>query len=466
MLKYFIIIKLLLLTGLAQAEFPADEFAARRQKLMTTVKDGIIVMKGASLITRNDDVDYKFRQYSNFYYLTGFDEHDAALILLPESEKFIMFVKPGNPMMAIFLGESYGLKGTKEKFKADSVISFDLFEESLKEFLSGKDSVYITEKDEGLTNTINKIVMSDSVKYTAKIKNITNYIHEMRMFKSDYEITMLQKSIDITGEAHHASMKETKPGLMEYEIDALISYTYFKNGCPRVGFPSIVASGPNAIILHYEDNDKKMEDDELLLLDIGAEYGMYSADVTRTIPVNGTFSDEQKAIYQIVLDAQKAGIEACKPGTGIIEVHITSSDVIKEGLLKLGLITDLSKRWQTRVWFMHSISHWLGLDVHDPGAYGYREEKGRLLEPGMVLTVEPGIYIGGNALTNISQLYGSRVDKEEIEAFIEAVKPAFKKYKNIGVRIEDDVLVTENGYRLLSKNIVREVTDIEEIMAE
>jgi Xaa-Pro aminopeptidase len=467
MLKYLIIVKLIFMYAFAQAQLPDQEFAARRQKLMNAMPgNSIIIIKGSGLVPRNGDVDYKFRQNSNFYYLSGFDEPDAALILLPESKKFVMFIEERSPFMAIFVGDSYTPEQTKKIFKADTVISMDLFNESLKQFLSRKDSIYIPENDEKLTATINKTIKSDSVEYPAKIKDIAPYLAEMRLIKSDYEITMMQKAIDITGQALDAAMKETRPDLMEYKIDALISYTYTKNRSPRVGFPSIIASGPNSTTLHYEKNNDLMEDGELLLMDIGAEYGMYSADVTRTIPVNGTFSEKQKDIYQIVLDAEKAGIEACNTGTGIKEVHNISTEIIKKGLLKLGLITDVTKRWQTHVWFMHSTSHWLGMETHDVGSTNYRDEKGRVLKPGMVLTVEPGIYIAGNALNDLPILYGKRVDKEEIEAFINAVKPAFEKYKNIGIRIEDDVLVTNEGYRVLSGKIVREINDIEKMMAE
>jgi Xaa-Pro aminopeptidase len=293
------------------------------------------------------------------------------------------------------------------------------------------------------------------------MEDIDQYINDLRTIKSQYEIDMMQKAINITVEAHKEAMKATEPDMFEYEIAGLIKYIYLKNGSVRSGFPSIIGSGPNSTILHYEKNERKMQDNDMVVMDIGAEYGMYSADVTRTIPVNGEFSDAQKDIYRIVLASQKAGVEITKPGITLNDISKKSTDIIKDGLLKLGLITDKESRWQTAVWFMHGVSHGLGLDTHDPG--GYRNQN---LQPGMVFTVEPGIYIAPNALENAYMMQRMGISKEEIDAFVEKVKPAYEKYKNIGVRIEDDVLVTESGYKNLSKRAPREIDEIEEMMSD
>jgi Xaa-Pro aminopeptidase len=464
-----LILQILLLVFSASAliaQINAEEFSSRRDILAGKLNDGVIIVKGNGLKSRNQDVDYKFRQGSDFYYLSGFDEAGATLLILPgEDKKFILFVKENNPRMAIWSGKTYGVRGAMKIFNADTAFASDNFEEEVKKYLRGQKKVYLPFADAELFETVSDIITSPWGRYPKKIEDVTKYIAELRLIKSNYEIEMIQKSIDITIKAHKEAMMATKPGLFEYEIAALIEYVYQKNGSPRDGFPSIVGSGANSTILHYEANDQKMKDGDIVVMDIGAEYGMYSADVTRTIPVNGVFSKEQKQIYQIVLDAQKAGINLTKPGIGISEIKRESTAVIKEGLFKLGLTTDKDKNWQTRVWFMHGVSHWLGLDVHDAGNYRGEDKRGRLLEPGMVFTVEPGIYVAPNALENLKLLMGGRLSDKEIDEFIEKVKPAFEKYKNIGVRIEDDILVTKTGYQNLSKAAPREIDAIEKWMA-
>ncbi len=449
------------------AQINAEEFASRRDVLAGELNDGVIIVKGNDQKTRNQDVDYKFRQGSDFYYLSGFNEAGATLLILPgEDKKFILFVKENNPRMAIWSGETYGVWGAMKIFKADTAFASDNFEEEVKKYLRGQKKVYLPFADAELFETVSNIITSPWGRYPKKIEDVTKYIAKLRLIKSNYEIEMIQKSIDITIKAHKEAMMAAKPGLFEYEIGALIEYVYQKNGSPRIGFPSIVGSGANSTILHYKANDQKMKDGDIVVMDIGAEYGMYSADVTRTIPVNGVFSEEQKQIYQIVLDAQKAGIELIKPGKGISEIYEASTDVIKDGLLELGLITDRESRWQSRVWFMHGVGHWLGLDVHDAGGRNGADKRGKLLEEGMVFTVEPGIYVAPNALENLKLLMTGRLSDKEIDEFIEEVKPAFEKYKNIGVRIEDDILVTKTGYRNLSKAAPRDIDAIEKWMAK
>ncbi|KAA3610314.1 MAG: M24 family metallopeptidase [Calditrichaeota bacterium] len=466
-IQIWAIVLILLMSTFLLSQVNTEEFASRREALMQKLDDGVIILRGATLQPRNNDVEYKFRQKSDFYYLSAFDEPDATMIIMPgDAKNFILFVKPNDPRMAIWVGESYGVHGAMNIFKADTAYSKDLFEEKLKTLLRGKEKVYFPFDDLELIETVLGVLKSSWGMYPKKTEDVRKHIGELRLIKSTWEVEQLQKSIDITVEAQKEAMQATKAGLFEYEIDALINYVYLKNGSPRVGFPSIVGSGVNSTILHYQDNDYKMKNGDVVVMDIGAEFGMYSADVTRTIPVNGKFSKEQADIYQIVLDAQNAGIEKTKPGIGIGEVHETSARVIQDGLLELGLITDKNSRWQTRVWFMHGVSHWLGLDTHDAGGYSERSKKGRILEEGMVFTVEPGIYVAPKALENIKTMFRGRVSAEEIDAFIESVKPAFEKYKNIGVRIEDDILVTKDGYRNLSKEAPREIDAIEKLMAK
>lgn len=444
-----------------------QEFASRREALMHKLNDGVVVLRGAQLQSRNKDVDYKFRQNSDFYYLSGFDEPGATMLLVPEGDgKFILFVKPNDPHIAVWVGESYGVNGAMDLFKADTAYSNQAFEETVKKYLKNQQKIYLPFDDSELLETVSAIIKSPRANYPKKMEDISKHIAGLRLIKSSYEIEMMQKSIDITVEAHKEAMRAMKPGLFEYEIEALIKYVYLINGSPRVGFSSIVGSGPNSTILHYKDNNQKMKNGEIVVIDIGAEYGMYSADITRTIPANGKFSEEQKEIYQIVLGAQNAGIELAKPGVGISEIYSKSVDIVREGLLSLGLITDKEKHWQTRVWFMHGVGHWLGLDTHDAGSYRGEDDRGRLLEKGMVFTVEPGIYIAPKALQNLKMILGDKVSLEEINTFIEAVTPAYEKYKNIGVRVEDDILVTKTGFRNLSKGAPREIAEIEILMAK
>jgi len=260
-------------------------------------------------------------------------------------------------------------------------------------------------------------------------------------------------------------MKAVEPGMFEYEVEAIIEYIFRKSGAERPGFPSIVGSGPNSTILHYEDNNRQTQDGDLLLMDVGAEYSHYTADVTRTIPVNGRFSAKQKEIYEVVLHAQKEAIKIAAPGVGIYEINNRGVEVIKEGLYRLGLITDKGSQWQHRAWLMYNISHWVGLDVHDVGGRGPDDGKGRRFEPGMVFTVEPGLYIREETLEYLPVMLGrSGATKEELEAFVNAVRPAVRKYANIGIRIEDDILVTESGHEILSSKVPKEIDAIEKLM--
>jgi Xaa-Pro aminopeptidase len=260
-------------------------------------------------------------------------------------------------------------------------------------------------------------------------------------------------------------MKSVEPGMFEYEIQALIEYVFRKEGAFGPGFESIVGSGKNATILHYESNSRQSQNGDLLLMDIGADFQHYTADVTRTIPINGKFTQEQKEIYEVVLTSQKAAIAHVKPGRGIREIHNKGVEVLKDGLFDLGLITDKSSDWQHRVWLMYNISHWLGLDVHDVGGRGSDDGVGRLLEPGMVLTVEPGVYINEKSLEDIGLKLGNRPPEEnEIHDFVSAVKPVVKKYMDIGIRIEDDILVTVEGFENLSRQAPKEIEDIETLM--
>jgi Xaa-Pro aminopeptidase len=287
------------------------------------------------------------------------------------------------------------------------------------------------------------------------IKNATPIFAEMRLRKSPFELALMQHAIDITTEAHERAWVAAGKAEWEYEVDAQVAYTFKLRNADHWGYPSIVGCGPNATTLHYEESQGRVRAGELLLMDVGAEYDHYSADVTRTFPVNGKFSPAQAEIYQIVYDAQEAAAKASRPGALKSDVHRAATEVIKDGLLKLGLIFDRNSN-QYRLWFMHGTSHWLGMNVHDVGDIPGRSEP--KLEPGMVFTNEPGIYIRPDALDNLPKT-------AENAKFIAAVRPAFEKYKNIGVRIEDDMLITPSGVTWMTEALPRKISDIEDFIA-
>ena len=273
------------------------------------------------------------------------------------------------------------------------------------------------------------------------------------------EVARMQKAADITAKALTNVMKECKAGMYEFEMEAVIEGTFLEYGSQMPGFNSIVGSGPNSTTMHYEPNDRLMEDGELLLMDIGAEYGYYTADITRTIPVNGRFTPEQAEIYQLVLEAQKAAIEQMVPGKLHSDAHDSVKSVINRGLNEMGLITDPDSPWQVTFYTIHGTSHFLGLDVHDVGTY-----RNRILEPGMVLTIEPGIYFREKALEQAQEMFKREVDSTEIADFVKAIAPIYEQYINIGVRIEDDILVTKGGNINLSRYAPKEIDDIEQLM--
>jgi Xaa-Pro aminopeptidase len=285
----------------------------------------------------------------------------------------------------------------------------------------------------------------------------------------------MQKACNITALALTRVLKECEPGMYEFEMEALIEGTFLEYGSAMPGFNSIVGSGPNSTILHYEPNTRLMENGDLLLMDIGAEYGYYTADITRTIPVNGRFSDEQRSIYQLVLDAQLAAIEEMKPGNMYMDGHMAAKDVIVEGLSELGLITDPTSPWQIKFYILYPSSHYLGLDVHDVGEMGgsfgqfmdqtpQKSMESRVLEPGMVLTIEPGLYFREKGLDQLHEIFRDEADSIELDQFIKAVRPVYEKYMNIGVRIEDDILITSSGNINLSRYAPKEIEDIEQLM--
>lgn len=421
-------------------------FTEKRQQFMDKIgEDAVAIIVANPEYTRNNDVDHDYRQDSNMFYLTGFEEPQSIAVLLPgaEKHKFILFVRKRDKLREIWIGRRFGVNGAMELFGADTAYTIDKFEGKLRGFLRGDKTVYHNfGTDEELSETILDAVLAFAGFSDISIKNARFELGEMRKVKSDWELKSLRKAIDITSEAHKEAMKSAQPGMGEYEIEAVIEYTYRKHGVQRPGFPSIVAAGANTTILHYQTNEMKMNKGDLLLVDIGAEWGYYTADVTRTYPVNGKFSKEQAAIYQIVYDAQEAGFKISKPGTNFNELSDAVRNSVIDGLIKVGLLSgtreEIIKDRSYRKFYMHGFGHWLGLDVHDAGS---RIENGKpvIMRPGMVFTVEPGVYITEDDLID-------------------------PKWWNIGVRIEDCILITEKGYDLLSDKSPRKIKNIEKLM--
>jgi Xaa-Pro aminopeptidase len=445
-----------------------EVFAERRAKLMDQMESGMAVFKNPAVSNRNSDVDYPYRAGSDFYYLTGFEYPSSAFILDPNGEKkFIMFVEEKSTMVSLVRGEIPGIEGAMTAYGADTAYAIDRLEEMLRRSIRGKDKIHFDVGNKDLFETIHSLLPQHGRRPNT-LADVLPIIHEMRLIKGPEEIELLQKSITITCDAHIEVMRAAKPGMFEYELGAVIDYVYKKNGSLRKGFPSIIGSGPRTSVFHYDANNHTIQDGDLVLLDIGAEYGFYSADVTRTIPINGKFTKEQKEIYELVLAAQEAAIKVLVPGKGCRECFEPAEEVIREGLYRLGLITDKDSPWQTQAFYYPLISHWLGLDAHDVGDYGNSAQGGRPLEPGMVVTIEPGLYFGETMLTVFREMAVQHrgIAEEEVDAFLNQIHPVLQKYKNIGIRIEDDILITEDGNRNLSAKAPKTVKDIETMMKQ
>lgn len=403
--------------------------------------------------TRNHDCEYIFRPHSDFYYLTGFREPSAALLLLPhgegtaESPRTVLFLRESDPAMETWHGRRLGVDAAAEALGVDVAMPIDEVWDELMVLLRGYKSVVSeTGLDEGrdaqLMGVLNRLRRSVRGGVTAPgaLEHPRETLHELRLFKDADEVALMRQGAEVTSKAFHAAMAETAPGKNEGAINALLTYEFVRNGGTGAAYNNIVAGGDNACILHYVENDMELKDGDLLLIDAGCEWSFYASDVTRTFPVNGQFTDAQKELYQVVLDAQVASIDAVKPGAPFNAYHETATRVLAEGLVRLGIIegpVEQALEEQRYLPFtIHKTGHWLGLDVHDQGSYAANGAP-RPFEPGMVLTVEPGIYIPAGT--------------QGVDA----------KWHGIGIRIEDDILVTETGNENLTAAIPKTVADVE-----
>lgn len=415
-------------------------------------KGNIAIIASASSAVRNRDVHYPFRQDSDFYYLTGFNEADALAVFIPgrEQGEYVLFCREYDATKALWEGAHAGLEGATTHYGADDAFPIDDLDEILPGMLENKAKVFYPmgkngELDHKLLDWINHIRKQSRSGVTApgELVSLEHILHEMRLFKSAEEIKLMRRAAEISAQAHVRAMQYCQPGVHEFEIEAELIHQFMRSGLRAVAYPSIVAGGKNACVLHYTENADKLRKGDLLLIDAGAECDHYAADITRTFPVSGKFTEPQRLLYQLVLDAQEAALAEIAPGIAWNKAHEASVEVLTKGLVELGLlkgrVKKLIKEEKYKQFYMHRIGHWLGMDVHDVGDYKIKDEW-RLLEPGMVLTVEPGLYVAADCQT---------VDKQ---------------WRGIGIRIEDDVLVTADGHEVLTALVPKSIEAIEAVM--
>ncbi len=424
------------------------EYQQRRQTLMGKIGSGTAIFHSAPMAVMHNDVEYNFRQESDFFYLTGFDEPEAVALLAPhhEEHKFVLFVQPKDPEKETWHGYRVGVDAAKEHYGADAVYPIAELNEHLPKYLENADRIYYRlNRDRDFNQTVMDHWQRLLVTYPKRgtgpvaIENVGFILQQMRVIKSDAELERMRRAIAISVEAHNVAREMTQPGRYEYEIQAEMEHIFRKQGGQGPAYPSIVASGPNACILHYTSNNRQMQDGEVLLIDAGCSYDYYNADITRTFPVGQRFTDEQRILYELVLAAQAAAIAQIKPDNPYNAFHDAAVKVLTEGLVRLGLLVGevdkLIEEEKYKPFYMHRTGHWLGLDVHDLGPYKIGKETWHPLHPGQVVTVEPGLYIGLDI----------KLAEEQPEV------PA--RWRGIGIRIEDDVLVTPTGYEVLTAGV-------------
>ncbi|MDN3522897.1 Xaa-Pro aminopeptidase [Halomonas ramblicola] len=429
------------------------EYRARRRALMEALPaDGAVLLPGAALVTRSRDSEFPFRQDSDFHYLTGFPEPDALLLLLPgraEGEA-VLFCQDRDPALEAWTGIRLGAEGAVREHGVDQAFENAERDARLAELLDGRRTLYLP------LDSAEAMTLAESVRATlgARVRrgarppeafaDVASLLHEARLVKSEAELALLRHAAEISARAHVRAMRAARPGLAEYHLQAELEHEFRWQGGSGPAYASIVGGGPNACVLHYIENRDPLKQGELVLIDAGAEFDLYAGDITRTFPVDGRFTDPQRALYEVVLGVQERAVAAVAPGMTLAEIHAGVVRGLTEGLIGLGL---LEGEVQARIddesykrFYLHSTSHWLGLDVHDVGGYR-RDGEPRPLVPGMVLTVEPGLYVPA--------------DDDIPEAF-----------RGIGIRIEDDVAVTAEGHEVLTAGVPKRVAGIEALMAK
>lgn len=431
-----------------------QEFTKRRKHLMELMgPDSVAILPAAPQRMRNRDTEFHYRQDSDFYYLTGFPEPEAVAVLVPGREhgEYILFCRENDPDMEVWNGPRAGQEGAVERYKADDSFPIDDIDDILPGLLENKERVFYTmgaspDFDQRLIGWVNRLRKQSraGIHTPGEFVSLEHHLHDMRLYKSSQEIKAMRKAAKISAQAHIRAMQSCKPGLYEYQLEAELLHTFMQQGARFPAYPSIVGGGANGCILHYIENQSSLNDGDLLLIDAGAEYDYYAADISRTFPVNGRYSKAQRTLYEIVLEAQYAAIEQVKPGNHWNDPHEAAVKVLTQGLKDVGILKgSLNKLLEDQAYkpyYMHRTGHWLGMDVHDVGDYKVDTEW-RVLEPGMTLTIEPGLYISAR--------------HSEVA----------KKWHNTGIRIEDDVLVTKEGCEVLTRDVPKDPDEIEALMA-
>jgi len=432
----------------------AQEFKRRRKHLMELMgEDSVAILPAAPVRMRNRDAEFHYRQDSDFYYLTGFPEPEAVAVLVPGRDhgEYILFCRENDPEMEIWNGPRAGQEGAVENYMADDSFPIDDIDDILPGLLENKERVFYTmgaspDFDQRLIGWVNRLRKQSraGIHTPGEFVSLEHHLHDMRLYKSSHEIRAMRKAASIAAKAHVRAMQVCKPGMKEYQIEAELLHIFMKQGARFPAYPSIVGGGVNGCILHYVENQDVLNEGDLLLIDAGAEFDYYASDISRTFPVNGKYSKAQRALYEIVLDAQLAAIEQAKPGNHWNDPHEAAVKVITQGLKDVGILKGSLKKLLAdeayKPFYMHRTGHWLGMDVHDVGDYKVDTEW-RVLEPGMTFTVEPGLYI--------SQRH------TEVAT----------KWQNIGIRIEDDVLITKEGCEVLTDGVPKDPDEIEALMA-
>jgi Xaa-Pro aminopeptidase len=429
------------------------EFQRRRSRLMKMVGDGgIAILPTAREHTRNRDLDFPFRPDSDFYYLTGFPEPEAVMVLVPGRDhgEYLLFCRERDPEMETWNGRRAGLDGARELYGADDAFPISDIDDILPGLLENRERVFYTmgcdaEFDRRVTDWINRLRKKAraGIHTPGEFVALDHLLHDMRLYKSAAELRTMRKAAAISAQAHRRAMQRCRVGTTEYQLEAELLHEFMHRGARFPAYPSIVGGGANGCILHYTENADRLADGDLVLIDAGCELDCYASDITRTFPVNGRFTDAQRSVYELVLEAQAAAIDQVRPGNHWNQPHEAAVHLLTEGLVERGLlkgkVSKLIKDEAYRRFYMHRTGHWLGMDVHDVGDYKVGEEW-RVLEPGMVLTVEPGLYIPAGS------------------------KGVARKWWNIGIRIEDDVAVTKEGHEVLSADAPKTVAEIEALM--
>src|SRR5437764_8451391 len=470
-------------------------FIERRRRFVEAIGDGLAIVPAAPETIRNNDVSHPFRQHSDFYFLTGFDEPDAVAVFNPAhaKERYVLFVRPRDRELEVWTGHRAGAEGAVASYGADTAYPIEQLDAKLREYAIDRSTIFYRLGNGVFDPRVIRLVTdlrnarARGFPAPTRIEDPGPIVHELRLRRSPAELARQRRACQISRDAHIEAMRYARPGMHEYQVQAAVEFVFRSQGSPRHAYPSIVASGPHACILHYVQNRRRMEDGDLLLIDAACEYGYHAADITRTFPVNGRFTAPQPAIYEVVLNAQLAAIAAARPGVKYEAIHDAARRVLAEGLVALKLlprsVADSLAMHHYREFYMHGTGHWLGMDVHDVGDYRITHQS-RALEPGMVFTVEPGLYIDPERESATFYLREYSEDEqlerrlrlgvaaakkleEDEKAKAEKIEhPIPREFRGIGVRIEDDILVTATGIENLTAGTPKTVEEVERTCAE